>query len=96
VGGVALLIDAKSERAAAWYRGYGAVALEPQFTYELSPEPVGAGFLTASSARLFRMRESHNPLAASATIVDIAGERGRDRCRSVLVRGNRQPRHDRA
>ena len=28
VGGVALLIDAKSERAAAWYRGYGAVALE--------------------------------------------------------------------
>ncbi len=26
VGGVALLIDAKSETA--WYRGYGAVALE--------------------------------------------------------------------
>jgi predicted GNAT family N-acyltransferase len=28
VGGVALLIDAKSERAATWYRGYGAVALQ--------------------------------------------------------------------
>jgi GNAT superfamily N-acetyltransferase len=28
VGGVALLIDAKSERAAAWYQGYGAAALE--------------------------------------------------------------------
>jgi GNAT superfamily N-acetyltransferase len=28
VGGVALLIDAKSERAAAWYQSYGAVALE--------------------------------------------------------------------
>ena len=27
VGGVALLIDAKSERAAAWYHGYGAVRL---------------------------------------------------------------------
>jgi hypothetical protein len=25
---VALLIDAKSERAATWYRGYNAVALE--------------------------------------------------------------------
>jgi GNAT superfamily N-acetyltransferase len=28
VGGVALLIDAKAERTAAWYHGYGAVALE--------------------------------------------------------------------
>jgi GNAT superfamily N-acetyltransferase len=28
VGGVALVIDAKSERAAAWYHGYGAVALQ--------------------------------------------------------------------
>ena len=28
VGGVALIIDAKSERAAAWYAGYGAVQLE--------------------------------------------------------------------
>ncbi|MGB8279278.1 MAG: GNAT family N-acetyltransferase [Methylovirgula sp.] len=27
VGGVALLIDAKNERAAQWYAGYGAVAL---------------------------------------------------------------------
>jgi GNAT superfamily N-acetyltransferase len=27
VGGVALLIDAKSERAAVWYEGYGAVGL---------------------------------------------------------------------
>lgn len=27
VGGVALLIDAKSDRAAAWYEGYGAVRL---------------------------------------------------------------------
>jgi GNAT superfamily N-acetyltransferase len=27
VGGVALLIDAKNERAAAWYAGYGAVPL---------------------------------------------------------------------
>jgi ribosomal protein S18 acetylase RimI-like enzyme len=26
VGGTALLIDAKNERAAAWYRGYGAVS----------------------------------------------------------------------
>jgi GNAT superfamily N-acetyltransferase len=28
VGGVALLIDAKSERAAAWYVGFGAVRLD--------------------------------------------------------------------
>jgi GNAT superfamily N-acetyltransferase len=28
VGGVALLIDAKNERAALWYQGYGALALE--------------------------------------------------------------------
>jgi len=28
VGGVALLIDAKSERAAVWYGGYGAVRLD--------------------------------------------------------------------
>ena len=28
VGGVLLIIDAKSNRAAAWYRGYGATALE--------------------------------------------------------------------
>jgi GNAT superfamily N-acetyltransferase len=28
VGGVALLIDAKHERAAAWYRAYGAVPLQ--------------------------------------------------------------------
>jgi GNAT superfamily N-acetyltransferase len=28
VGGVALLIDAKSERAATWYEGYGALRLE--------------------------------------------------------------------
>ena len=28
VGGVALLIDAKSERAARWYAGFGAVQLE--------------------------------------------------------------------
>jgi GNAT superfamily N-acetyltransferase len=28
VGGVALIIDAKSERAATWYAGYGAVPLE--------------------------------------------------------------------
>jgi GNAT superfamily N-acetyltransferase len=28
VGGVALLIDAKSERAAAWYAGYGAIRLD--------------------------------------------------------------------
>ena len=27
VGGVALVIDARSERAAAWYEGYGAVRL---------------------------------------------------------------------
>lgn len=27
VGGVALLIDARSERAAAWYRSYGAMPL---------------------------------------------------------------------
>ena len=27
VGGVALLIDAKNERAAAWYASYGAVPL---------------------------------------------------------------------
>ena len=27
VGGVALLIDAKSERAASWYKGFGAVRL---------------------------------------------------------------------
>jgi GNAT superfamily N-acetyltransferase len=28
VGGVALLIDAKSEQAASWYEGYGAMRLE--------------------------------------------------------------------
>jgi len=28
IGGVALLIDAKNERAAKWYVGYGAVALD--------------------------------------------------------------------
>lgn len=28
VGGVALLIDAKHERAAAWYRAYGAIPLQ--------------------------------------------------------------------
>ncbi len=28
VGGVALLIDAKNDRAARWYKGYGAFALE--------------------------------------------------------------------
>lgn len=28
VGGVAMVIDAKSERAARWYEGYGAVALD--------------------------------------------------------------------
>jgi len=28
VGGVALLIDAKNDRAARWYQGYGALALE--------------------------------------------------------------------
>jgi hypothetical protein len=28
VGGVSLLIDAKSEQAAAWYKGYGALRLE--------------------------------------------------------------------
>jgi len=28
VGGVALLIDAKDARAAAWYAGYGAVPLK--------------------------------------------------------------------
>ena len=28
VGGVALLIDAKDDRAAAWYQGYGAVRLQ--------------------------------------------------------------------
>ena len=27
-GGVLLIIDAKSDRAAAWYRGYGATALQ--------------------------------------------------------------------
>ena len=28
VGGVALLIDAKNDRAARWYQSYGALALE--------------------------------------------------------------------
>lgn len=28
VGGVAMVIDARNERVAAWYRGYGAMALE--------------------------------------------------------------------
>ena len=28
VGGVALLIDAKNERAARWYQSYGALALD--------------------------------------------------------------------
>jgi hypothetical protein len=28
VGGVALLIDAKSDRAAQWYEGFGAIRLE--------------------------------------------------------------------
>src|SRR5687767_4152506 len=47
VGGVALLIDAKSERAAAWYRGYGAVEDAP-LTLILPLATIAAAALSGS------------------------------------------------
>ncbi|MFO1113909.1 MAG: GNAT family N-acetyltransferase [Rhodospirillales bacterium] len=43
VGGVMLIIDAKSERAAAWYAGYGAVRLAD------TPQTLVMAFSTLSS-----------------------------------------------
>jgi GNAT superfamily N-acetyltransferase len=51
VGGVALLIDAKSERAAAWYRGYGAVALEDAPMSLILPLATIAAALSGSGQR---------------------------------------------
>jgi GNAT superfamily N-acetyltransferase len=50
VGGVALLIDAKSERAAAWYRGYGAVALEDAPLSLVLPLPTIAAAVSGADA----------------------------------------------
>ncbi len=43
VGGVALLIDAKDDRAALWYEGYGALRLEDAPLPLILPLAVGAG-----------------------------------------------------
>jgi hypothetical protein len=44
IGGVALLIDAKSERAARWYAGFGAARLDDTpMTLVLSLATVAAG-----------------------------------------------------
>jgi hypothetical protein len=51
VGGVALLIDAKSERAAAWCRRYGAVALEDAPLSLILPLATIAAALSGSGQR---------------------------------------------
>jgi GNAT superfamily N-acetyltransferase len=47
VGGVALLIDAKNERAATWYASYGAVALSDALLSLLLPFPIIEKILTS-------------------------------------------------
>jgi hypothetical protein len=47
VGGVALLIDAKSDRAALWYQGYGAVRLADALLTLLLPLKTIAAALRA-------------------------------------------------
>jgi GNAT superfamily N-acetyltransferase len=48
VGGVALLIDAKNERVAGWYRGYGAVRLaDASLTLLLPLSTIAAALKTA-------------------------------------------------
>ena len=46
VGGVALLIDAKNDRAAQWYRNYGALSLEDAPLSLVMPLAVAADALT--------------------------------------------------
>jgi hypothetical protein len=48
VGGVALLIDAKNERAARWYASYGAVGLEDAPLSLLLPLATVQGALESS------------------------------------------------
>ena len=48
VGGVALLIDAKNERAAHWYASYGAVPLlDAPLTLVLPLKPIHAALVAA-------------------------------------------------
>ena len=48
VGGVALLIDAKSERAAIWYEGFGAVRLaDARLTLLLTLKTIAAAIASA-------------------------------------------------
>ena len=54
VGGVALLIDAKNEGVAAWYAGYGAVALEDSPLTLLLPLATIAAALQAAGRRTGR------------------------------------------
>ncbi|MDE2471432.1 MAG: hypothetical protein KGL35_22575 [Bradyrhizobium sp.] len=49
VGGVALLIDAKNDRAALWYEGYGAVRLEDAPLSLVLPLAVAAAALQQES-----------------------------------------------
>ena len=48
IGGVALLIDAKNDRAARWYRSYGALALEDAPLTLVLPLAVAAGAIKRS------------------------------------------------
>jgi hypothetical protein len=50
VGGVALVIDAKSDRVAGWYAGYGAVPLlDAPLTLLLPLATIEAALLTAAA-----------------------------------------------
>jgi GNAT superfamily N-acetyltransferase len=49
VGGAALLIDAKDDRAAAWYEGYGALRLEDAPLSLILPLAVAAAALECAS-----------------------------------------------
>ena len=52
VGGVALVIDAKSDRAAAWYAGFGAVSLsDAPLTLILPLATLAAAFPVSRSSR---------------------------------------------
>ena len=51
VGGVALLIDAKNERAALWYRGHGALTLEDAPLSLVLPLAVAADALSRAEPR---------------------------------------------
>ena len=54
VGGVALLIDAKSDRAASWYESYGALRLEDTPLSLVLPLAVAADALERGKIRRFR------------------------------------------